>query len=280
MPSTGKKLRARRQTTPENIVGHSTLNQALTGKVLPRKQPSVKQQNVTSLENFTFKAIDSVKQIQSCISAHPFNDESRLDEATLQKALALSNQGRRIGRSEMRRKKNDVNLKEIVSKQKVSNLRNKFIDKIRRNNVYSQPIDFIGFEEEKRESLWKLEGFQNNSTVDNLIGLINIISVFLLVFMSSLNLVFDQLRQNQLLWGFQMFSLLFFFFEMIYNSVTIKSKAGKKLSTFEEIFDDYLHSNLIIDAINILILLIDLNTEVQSMMFLRMFIVTKIPQSL
>ena len=61
-----------------------------------------------------------------------------MDEETLQKALALSNQGKRIARSEMRRKKNDVvNLKELVSKQKVSNLRNKFIDKIRRNNAYS-----------------------------------------------------------------------------------------------------------------------------------------------
>ena len=72
------------------------------------------------------------------MTEHPFNDEARLDEATLQKALALSNQGKRIARSEMRRKKNDVvNLKEIVSKQKVNNLRNKFIDKIRRNNAYS-----------------------------------------------------------------------------------------------------------------------------------------------
>jgi hypothetical protein len=46
--------------------------------------------------------------------------------------------------------------------------------------------------------------------------------------------------------------------EIVYNSVTIKYKAGKKLTTFEEIMSDYLHSSLIVDVMNLLVIIIDI----------------------
>lgn len=45
------------------------------------------------------------------------------------------------------RKKSELKLKEIISKQKVTNLRNKFMNKIKRNNSNSPPVDYLGFQQ-------------------------------------------------------------------------------------------------------------------------------------
>lgn len=67
---------------------------------------------------------------------------------------------------------------------------------------------------------------------------------------------------------------------MAYNSVTVKSQAGRRLRTLEDILENYLHTNLVIDVINVLILFMDLNIDSQIIVFLRLFIVTKLPQCL
>ena len=43
----------------------------------------------------------------------------------------------------------------MISKQKVNNLTKKFIEKLKRNNEYSEPVYYEGFSSENKESLWK-----------------------------------------------------------------------------------------------------------------------------
>ena len=62
--------------------------------------------------------------------------------------------------------------------------------------------------------------------------------------------------------------------------LTVKSTGGKKLITLETILHEYLQTNLIIDIINVLILIIDLNVEAKALLFIRLFVVIKIPQCL
>jgi energy-coupling factor transporter transmembrane protein EcfT len=67
---------------------------------------------------------------------------------------------------------------------------------------------------------------------------------------------------------------------MIYNSLTVKAKAGKRLKTLESILKDYLSSGMIIDAINILILIVNQFAPDEIMQYFRLFIITKLPQCL
>jgi hypothetical protein len=48
---------------------------------------------------------------------------------------------------------------------------------------------------------------------------------------------------------------------MVYNCITVKAKAGKKLVTFKEILIYYFQANMMIDVISFLILLIDCQTS-------------------
>ena len=73
---------------------------------------------------------------------------------------------------------------------------------------------------------------------------------------------------------------MFFFIEIAYNSITVKSQAGKKLRTFEEILHNYLESFLVIDLINILILVLNFSLQVEALLFFRLIIVAKIPHVL
>ena len=71
--------------------------------------------------------------------------------------LAIKNfaQSNALVKTNMRRKKKEINLKEMISKQKVNNLTKKFIDKLKRNNCQSEPVEYNGFEEEDGSSIWK-----------------------------------------------------------------------------------------------------------------------------
>ena len=68
--------------------------------------------------------------------------------------------------------------------------------------------------------------------------------------------------------------------EIGYTSLTIKYKAGKKLVTLEDILTDYLQSSLIIDLLNLLVLILDVQSNQPIIYFARLFIITKLPQCL
>ena len=141
-------------------------------------------------------------------------------------------------------------------------------------------MEYIGFEVEDKSSIWQWEGFEICTILDNIIALITLIVVFFLLISFSLEIVFSQLKESRFLDIVQVISLLFFIIEMAYNSVTVKSQAGRRLRTLEDILENYLHTNLVIDVINVLILFMDLNIDSQVIVFLRLFIVTKLPQCL
>jgi hypothetical protein len=82
-------------------------------------------------------------------------DEGRLDDKTAKLIAGLVVEGNnRLGKTNFRNKKQEVNLKEIISQQKVNNLRNSFIDKLKRNLTKAEPVDYVGFETEDRSSIW------------------------------------------------------------------------------------------------------------------------------
>ena len=78
----------------------------------------------------------------------------------------------------------------------------------------------------------------------------------------------------------QLFSLAFYLFEIVYNSVTIKTSGGKRFVSYADILDYYSRNNLVVDSISFLILLIDCTTSLNAMIYLRLFIITKLPQCL
>lgn len=58
----------------------------------------------------------------------------------------------------------------------------------------------------------------------------------------------------------EIFGLIFFTVDIVYNSLTIKYRAGKKLITLEEILSNYLSTTLVVDIMNVLILAFDLSS--------------------
>jgi len=77
-----------------------------------------------------------------------------------------------------------------MTKQKVNILCSKFIDKIKRNNPFSFPIDFKGFETRQKGSILHREGFGINIILDNTIAFLSIIQITFLFLAYSLSLVF------------------------------------------------------------------------------------------
>lgn len=67
---------------------------------------------------------------------------------------------------------------------------------------------------------------------------------------------------------------------MVYNCITVKANAGKKLVTYKEILIYYFQTNMMIDVISFLILLIDCMTSLAEMEYIRLFIIAKLPQCL
>lgn len=116
--------------------------------------------------------------------------------------------------------------------------------------------------------------------MENTLGLLSIIQISCLFVMYTLALVFPELEHNSFLSFLQIFSIIFYFVEIIYNMLTVRSKAGRKLTTFEEIWSHYWKTNMVIDLLNLLILLMDSNINLQVMNFARLFIITKLPQCL
>ena len=68
--------------------------------------------------------------------------------------------------------------------------------------------------------------------------------------------------------------------DVCYNSMTEKSQAGRKLKTLDEVLGNYMETNLVIDVINILIIVVDLSLAFKTLSFFKLFIITKIPQCL
>lgn len=67
---------------------------------------------------------------------------------------------------------------------------------------------------------------------------------------------------------------------MVYNCITIKTSGGKKLTTYADILNYYAKNNLFVDFISFFILLIDCTTSLSAMIYLRLFIISKLPQCL
>ena len=67
---------------------------------------------------------------------------------------------------------------------------------------------------------------------------------------------------------------------MVYTSISITSKAGKKLTTLGTIMECYFKEQMGVDVLNVFIIGLDLGVGGRGMDFLRLFIITKVPQGL
>jgi len=70
----------------------------------------------------------------------------------------------------------------------------KFASKIERNISSAPPYEFNGYNNDDKDKIWSWEAFEPHKTLDNIFGLINIVLVFCLLFMSSLALTFKELE--------------------------------------------------------------------------------------
>ena len=182
-------------------------------------------------------------------------------------------------RTDARRKKK-FELKEIIKRQKISNICSKFIDKLHRNNTQSPAVDYQGFEIQQRQSFLHRSGHEINKILDNLVAFLSIIQIACLFFCYTLALVFNEVQQAPFIGTLQFFSIGFYLLEIVYNCLTVKANAGKKLTTYEEILNYYLRTNMIIDLVSLMILLVDCGSQIEGMDFLRLFIIAKLPQCL
>lgn len=162
----------------------------------------------------------------------------------------------------------------------MSSLCSKFIDKLHRNNCHAEAVDFKGYEISENESFLQERGFEVNHALDNAIAFLSILQIACLFFAYTLALVFPEVQDATFINSLQYFSIGFYLIEMIYNCVTERANAGKKLITFKEILAHYLHTDLMVDLISFLILMVDCTTSMPSMEFVRLFIIAKLPQCL
>lgn len=144
----------------------------------------------------------------------------------------------------------------------------------------AKPVDFVGFSETDSTSLMQWEAFEPPSFLDNLIGLLSVLQVVFLVVMYSMALVFDHLKDVPLVHGVQLFSLGFYLFELSYNCITVKSRGGRRLLHLEEILSHYFHGSLAVDLFNLFVLVVDLSAEWEAMPYIRLLIISKLPQCL
>lgn len=162
----------------------------------------------------------------------------------------------------------------------MNSLCSKFIGKLHRNNCHSPAVDYKGYEIEEKESFLQERGFEVNQAVDNTITFLSILQIVCLFFSYTLALVFPEVQEAPVIGSLQYFSLGFYLIEIVYNCLTVRASAGKKLVTYREILEHYLHTNLMVDLISFLILMVDCNTEMPYMEFMRLFIIAKLPQCL
>ena len=68
----------------------------------------------------------------------------------------------------------------------------------------------------------------------------------------------------------------------MYNCLTVKSFAGRKITRVGDILRHYLEEGLVVDLLNMFILIIDVNIEAEgeALLYLRLLIVLKLPQCL
>lgn len=138
------------------------------------------------------------------------------------------------------KKKTKHDLKDIISRQKVQILRDKFIDKIKRNNIFAPPVDFLGFDAgSSDESFLNSNGFELNRFIDNGLTLLSVIQITFLLLAYSLALVFTEIASVDSVTSLQIFSLSFYLIEIGYNCVTVKTASGKKLTKLSQILMYY-----------------------------------------
>ena len=113
-----------------------------------------------------------------------------------------------------------------------------------------------------------------------MIASLSILQITLLFIAYTLTIVFPEISESPFTSGMQNFSIFFYLFEMVYNCVTVKSTGGKKVTSYKEIFRYYSQNNLAIDLISYVILIVDFSTSLEEFLFVRLFIVTKLPQCL
>lgn len=68
--------------------------------------------------------------------------------------------------------------------------------------------------------------------MDNLLAFLSIMQISCLFFCYTLALVFNEVQALPFIGTLQFFSIGFYLLEIVYNCLTVKANAGKKLITF------------------------------------------------
>jgi hypothetical protein len=102
---------------------------------------------------------------------------------------------------------------------------------------------------------------------------------FILVFLNTTLLVYRN-ALDETVFVVKILAIVFYGVELVLKMVTVKSVEGKRISNLWEIWRIIGYDKLFIDAVNILIIVIDISLESHAMSILRLMVMTKLPQVL
>lgn len=171
-------------------------------------------------------------------------------------------------------------LREIIKKYKIRGIVNNFVRKVKRTSVFSQPVEFHASRDHQKGFLCKDHALELPAFTENLLSILCVLQVFGLAILSSISLVYLEVRQSQMANDFEICCTLLSLVELLVNLTTVKYSSGKKLRSFLEIWRFYARGSLAIDLSTTLILFAGTLVESPLLVYLKMLIFLRIPQCL
>lgn len=90
-----------------------------------------------------------------------------------------------------KRRKKWRELKDVITTQKVNIIKDAFIDKLRRNNVYSQPVEFSLTKSGEEKCFLDTVGFELKEIQEKVVSIILLVNILVSIFIYTLALVFE-----------------------------------------------------------------------------------------
>ena len=170
-------------------------------------------------------------------------------------------------------------LEGMVKAQKVKNITRNFVKKVRRSSLHFAPVQYDKLKLLHEGGILFMKGLELPRLADMLMSLLSVLQIILLLVIYTLSIVFSELMSdNEVLSGLQRLSVAFYLLEMALNFVTVKFEAGKKLDIFKEIIEYYISNDFAVDFISLVILLVDISSNLTFVAYFRLFILCKLPQ--
>lgn len=153
--------------------------------------------------------------------------------------------------------------------------------KIKRTTVLNNPVNYeSGDIINNEDTFWSRSGLELPQFVENVITIMSIIQIVLQSIVTSISLVYEEIRASDFFYILSIVSVFFSIFELTLNLFTIKYRSGKKLKTFLEIWKNYSEGYLLLDILTAIFLTLYVLFPSDILSFFKIIIFLKLPQSL